>query len=203
MTSTDMVRQAQMLRPAIKVLFTSGYTHNSVVHGGRLDRGVELLSKPYGREELSHKIRQVLGRGGSPDLAAALQPIATVGASTPLSRPAADSLRVLVVDDEPGSLDAVAEILRLLGHDPHKASNAREALDAIATMHFDALLADIRLPDMSGIDLARSAASAANGLRIVFTSGEPMSIDGVSLPFEWRAIRKPFSIDDLRQALGE
>ncbi|PMS35899.1 PAS domain S-box-containing protein [Trinickia symbiotica] len=202
MTSMEMVRQAQLLRPTMKVLFTSGYTHNSVVHGGRLDRGVELLSKPYGREELSHKIRQVLGRRGTPDLAAAIEPIAAAAVSTSLSRPAADSLRVLVVDDEPGSLDAVAEILRLLGHDPHKAASAREALDAIATMHFDALLADIRLPDMSGIDLAKSAAKSANGMRIVFASGDPMSIDGASLPFEWRAIRKPFSVDDLKQALS-
>ncbi len=202
MTSTEMVRQAQSLRPGLKVLFTSGYTHNSVVHGGRLDRGVELLSKPYGREELSYKIRRVLGRSGTPDFAVALEPIAAAAASTSLSRPAAEPLRVLVVDDEPGSLDAVAEILRMLGHDPHKASSAHEALDAMASTHFDALLADIRLPDMSGIDLARTAAKTANGLRIVFTSGEPMPIDDASLPFEWRAIRKPFSVDELKQALG-
>jgi hypothetical protein len=40
------------------VLFTSGYTQNAIVHGGRLDPGVELISKPYRRDELARKIRQ-------------------------------------------------------------------------------------------------------------------------------------------------
>ena len=43
------------------MLFTSGYTRNAVVHGGRLDPGVELLSKPYRQEDLARKVRQLLG----------------------------------------------------------------------------------------------------------------------------------------------
>jgi hypothetical protein len=42
------------------VLFTSGYTQDAIVHGGRLDPGVELLSKPYRREQLARKLRQML-----------------------------------------------------------------------------------------------------------------------------------------------
>ena len=52
---------ARVIRPDIKVLFTSGYTENSIVHDGRLDPGVQLLSKPYRREQLALKIRKVLG----------------------------------------------------------------------------------------------------------------------------------------------
>ena len=36
--------------PGIAVLFTSGYTDNAIVHGGRLDEGIDLLSKPYSRD---------------------------------------------------------------------------------------------------------------------------------------------------------
>ena len=46
--------------PNIAVLFTSGYTENAIVHGGRLDDGIELLSKPYTREALARKFRHVL-----------------------------------------------------------------------------------------------------------------------------------------------
>jgi signal transduction histidine kinase/CheY-like chemotaxis protein len=53
----DRVLQA---RPAIKVLFTSGYTRNAIVHGGRLDEGVALLSKPFTADALAEKIRQML-----------------------------------------------------------------------------------------------------------------------------------------------
>jgi PAS domain S-box-containing protein len=52
------------LKPDIKVLFTSGYTENAIVHHGRLDPGVELLSKPYRRAELARRIRQVLNEHG-------------------------------------------------------------------------------------------------------------------------------------------
>ena len=51
---------ALKLRPGIKVLFTSGYTENAIVHHGRLDRGVHLLNKPYRRQELAAKVRKVL-----------------------------------------------------------------------------------------------------------------------------------------------
>ena len=45
---------------AIKILFTSGYTENSIVHNSRLDPGVEFLNKPYDRERLAMKVRRVL-----------------------------------------------------------------------------------------------------------------------------------------------
>jgi PAS domain S-box-containing protein len=57
----ELAEQALKLRPALKVLYTSGYTENSIVHQGRLDRGVHLLSKPYRRIEMAQKIRAVLG----------------------------------------------------------------------------------------------------------------------------------------------
>ena len=51
---------ARSLRPGIRILFTSGYTENAIVHHGRVDAGVELLSKPYRRQELAAKVRKVL-----------------------------------------------------------------------------------------------------------------------------------------------
>lgn len=46
--------------PDIKILFTSGYTENAIIHHGRLDEGVELLAKPYTQELLASRIREVL-----------------------------------------------------------------------------------------------------------------------------------------------
>jgi len=46
--------------PTLRILFTSGYTENAIVHNGRLDAGVELLSKPYRREQLASKVRRML-----------------------------------------------------------------------------------------------------------------------------------------------
>jgi CheY-like chemotaxis protein len=58
--SPELARRAKMLLPGLAVLFTSGYTQNAIVHGGRLDPGVELLAKPYTREALARKVRRVL-----------------------------------------------------------------------------------------------------------------------------------------------
>ena len=62
--SPELARKARERLPNIAVLFTSGYTESAIVHGGRLDAGVELLPKPYSREALAHKIRGVLAKRG-------------------------------------------------------------------------------------------------------------------------------------------
>jgi CheY-like chemotaxis protein len=46
--------------PNLKVLFTTGYTRNAVVHNGVLDPGVELIGKPFTLEELAARVREVL-----------------------------------------------------------------------------------------------------------------------------------------------
>jgi len=58
--SPELALKARQRIPTIAVLFTSGYTENAIVHGGRLDDGIALLSKPYNRDALARKIRHVL-----------------------------------------------------------------------------------------------------------------------------------------------
>jgi signal transduction histidine kinase len=54
---------ARTLRPELKVLFTTGYSRNAIVHHGRLDPGVRLLSKPFTFEQLATRVRDMLDRG--------------------------------------------------------------------------------------------------------------------------------------------
>jgi FOG: CheY-like receiver len=60
MTGRQLADEMAKRRPGIKVLYTSGYTDNAVVHQGRLDPGVLLLSKPYRKSQLAKIIRQAL-----------------------------------------------------------------------------------------------------------------------------------------------
>src|SRR4029079_1200083 len=60
MDGPQLVAEARQLRRDLKVLYTSGYTENSVVRQRRLDPGVELLSKPYLRHDLAEKLRKIL-----------------------------------------------------------------------------------------------------------------------------------------------
>jgi CheY-like chemotaxis protein len=50
------------LRPDLKVVFTTGYTRNAIIHHGRLDPGVELLGKPFTARELTAKIQIALSQ---------------------------------------------------------------------------------------------------------------------------------------------
>ena len=60
MNGRQLADEAVRRRPALKVLFTTGYTRNAIVHHGRLDRGVELIIKPYSFEDLGRKVRAML-----------------------------------------------------------------------------------------------------------------------------------------------
>ncbi len=55
-----LAEEAKRRRPDLKVLFTTGYTRNAVVHNGVLDHGVDLIGKPFTIEQLSAKLRAVL-----------------------------------------------------------------------------------------------------------------------------------------------
>jgi PAS domain S-box-containing protein len=56
----DLVEQARQRRPDLKVLFTTGYARDAIVHQGRLDPGIELLAKPFTRAQLAERVRQAL-----------------------------------------------------------------------------------------------------------------------------------------------
>lgn len=60
MSGRVLADEAKKLRPKLKVLYTSGYTDNAIVHQGRLDPGVLLLTKPYRRRDLALRIREAL-----------------------------------------------------------------------------------------------------------------------------------------------
>jgi PAS domain S-box-containing protein len=57
----QLAEEAVRRRPDLKVLFTTGYARNAIVHHGRLDPGVELLAKPFTYADLAAKVREILG----------------------------------------------------------------------------------------------------------------------------------------------
>jgi signal transduction histidine kinase/CheY-like chemotaxis protein len=60
MNGKKLADEAARRRPDLKVIFTTGYTANAVVHGGTLDQGVNFLSKPFTLDQLAAKVRSVL-----------------------------------------------------------------------------------------------------------------------------------------------
>jgi CheY-like chemotaxis protein len=64
MTGADLAREALILRPTLKVLFTTGYARDAIVHQGRLDEGVDLITKPFTYADLAAKLRDALDGAG-------------------------------------------------------------------------------------------------------------------------------------------
>ena len=56
----QLANEAVRRRPGLKVLFTTGYTRNAIVHHGRLDPGLEMIGKPFSSDELTRKVRAIL-----------------------------------------------------------------------------------------------------------------------------------------------
>ncbi|MBY5354188.1 response regulator [Rhizobium leguminosarum] len=60
MSGRQLADVVQEKWPTIRILYTTGYTRNAIVHNGVLDHGVSLLAKPFSLEQLAHKIRELL-----------------------------------------------------------------------------------------------------------------------------------------------
>jgi PAS domain S-box-containing protein len=192
--STELARKARQRLPGIAVLFTSGYTENAIVHGGRLDPGVELLGKPYTREQLARKVRHVLGNEAQ--LRAVRDLAQRSGGS-----PGAGGKAVLLVEDDVLIRAGTAEILAEAGHRVIEARNADAALRALASSPVDVLLTDIGLPGVSGVTLAQEARLRHPDLHIIFVTGDAGAVrDAVRL--NAGLLLKPYGPDDLAKALA-
>ena len=62
LTGAVLADRARMMQPTLKVLFTTGYARNAIVHHGRLDAGVELITKPFAYSDLAARVREILDR---------------------------------------------------------------------------------------------------------------------------------------------
>ncbi len=218
--STELVRQARELLPGVAVLFTSGYTHNAIVHGGRLDPGVELISKPYRREQLARKLRHVFAnqmqlrineaalremhpqRQRKEDIGRLPEDGFTPGAARgePAQEPVREGdQRVLVVEDNNDMRELACLLLSTLGAEAQGAGSAEEALEVLSQQRFDILFTDIGLTGMNGEKLAERARRMHPDVQVVFATGyadvNETRADGSVV------LKKPYGMAQLRQTL--
>ncbi len=199
----ELARRAQELHPGIQVLFTSGYTQNAIVHNGRLDDGVQLLSKPYRRDELARKLRMLLSGGrkaAAPMIgeAAAAKP---AGAPSPAATQASTPGKVLVVEDVSLIRMTTMDMLEELGVACIEATDGPSALALLdGDPDISLLLTDLGLPGMSGHELIAEVRKRRPDVKIVVATGYSTEQKGGALDGVTTLI-KPFDLGQLRAAL--
>ena len=202
MNTRDMARKAQQMVPKLKVLFTSGYTQNAIVHNGRLDEGVALISKPYRKDDLARKLRSMLDEKKEPDRPAPIvQTRAGAASGVMETKVKAGPHKVLVVEDvaliRMTTVDMVAE----LGHTTLEAGTAPEALDVLTkNPDIDVLFTDLGLPGMSGGVLVQKARAMRPDLTVIIASGYSSEIKpGEELPADVHYLPKPFDLSQMQR----
>ena len=206
--SPELARRARALLPHLAVLFTSGYTENAIVHGGKLDAGVELLTKPYTRDALAKRLRQVLRaqaaqNDGHATAAVAATPAVAMHDSKPTAapQPGDGALCILLCEDEWLIRASMAEMLTARGHQVVEAGDATAALAAFGQHRVDLLLTDVGLPGQSGVDLARRLREQVPDLPVLFATGRGALSD---IPNDGRTgyVAKPYGVNELIQAIN-
>ena len=196
--SSEMARRAKERLPHLAILFTSGYTENSIVHGGKLDAGVELLSKPYTREALARRLRHVIANQKQ-RLEASKERSANEDAIAKLRNKVA--MRVMLVEDDELIRMNTSDILLEGGHIVIEAANATQAIDLIEREDIDVLVTDVGLPDMSGADLSVLIKQRKPAIGIVFATGDnflPSNAPAGSV-----LLCKPYNESDVRFAIAQ
>jgi CheY-like chemotaxis protein len=178
----QLAEEARRIRPDLRVLFTSGYAQSAIVHQGRLDPGVQLLSKPFTRMQLARRVREVVD-----SQSAVLQP----------------SQSVLICEDEALVRMYLSDLLEQLGFNVVETSTLRDALTA-AERHpqVAAAFLDVGLPDGNGLDLAEQLRERWPNLKLIIASGYVKPVTG---KFEGDPnvafLRKPFDNNSTIAAL--
>ena len=106
--------------------------------------------------------------------------------------------RVLLVDDEPGIIRSFTRVLRFEGHEVASAESGAQALQLLATQPFDAIISDVSMPGMTGLELLKAIRGLDADVPVILMSGSP-TLDSALEAVEYGALRYLTKPVDLRE----
>ena len=104
---------------------------------------------------------------------------------------------ILVVEDEPASLECISHFLRKQGYEVSEARDGADAIELIDNSHFDLVLSDIRMPRVDGVALATNILSRVPTIPIILMTAVPFELTR-SLGYNLPCLSKPILLDELR-----
>src|SRR5216110_1397597 len=114
-----------------------------------------------------------------------------------------ETARVLIVDDENSILLLLKEALTAWGYQVSTANTATDALAVVRTQVFDAAITDIRMPDMSGLELLKQLKAHDESIEVVIMTGYPTIASAVEALKEgaYDYLSKPLILDELKHLM--
>ncbi len=182
MDGKELIERARRLRPSLSAIITTAYAASALLHHGRLDPGIDLLSKPFTFDALAARLREVLDR-----------PQSTAAGC------------ILVVEDEFLVRMLLVETLEELGHQVEQAGTGSEALAKFVDLGeaVSAAIVDLGLPDRPGGEVIRQMRDARPQLPVILATGYA---DG-AVRERWstaslvQIVEKPYQPKDIAAAL--
>jgi len=107
---------------------------------------------------------------------------------------------ILVVEDEPASLECISHFLRKQGYAVREARDGAEAIELIDNSQFDLVLSDIRMPRVDGVALATNILSRVPTIPIILMTAVPFELTR-SLGYNLPCLSKPILLDELRTSV--
>jgi CheY-like chemotaxis protein len=182
MNGRQLAGAARNLNRKLKVLFTTGYARDAIVHAGRLDPGVQLIAKPFTYAALSAKVRDLLDARATPS-------------------------RILVVEDEDFIQMLLSTQLEDMGFEVEMAGSAAAAKNKLALLRgqVDAAIVDLGLPDAPGDSLVKELRALYPALPIVIASGYDQATLRTKFSGEQAIefLSKPFTAEQLEAAIRD
>ena len=114
-----------------------------------------------------------------------------------------ESMKLLIVDDDRDSGDSLAELLGILEHECVVVRDGEQALEIASTRTFDAILMDLKMPGLSGLEVSRELLRRDPTTKIIVMTGncvEQELQEVRRLPIV-ELLRKPFRSSELKLAL--
>ena len=175
-----LAERAARVRPGMRSLLTTAYAGDRLVEDGRLAPGLQLLPKPYTRDQLKTALA-TLADQGAPDL--------------------------LLVEDDPAVRQTLADCLRELGCVVEEAATASRAMARIGDRRrpISAAIIDLELPDGSGLALLEALRGSHRDALAIVASGYigEKALQRITADAQAVILPKPFSGEDLHRLLVE
>jgi signal transduction histidine kinase/CheY-like chemotaxis protein len=181
MTGRELADAARKDEPRLRVLYTSGYTRNAIVHAGRLDPGVDMIAKPFTFEALGQKVRDALDSGRT--------------------------RCALIADSDPAVWTTARSALADLDMRLEVAGTGTEALTKMraAKGGYDVVIIDDSLEDHPGSALANELRALNSSQPLVITSrkhGPQLRTEFAGDPCT-AVLQRPYSSGELEHALRQ